>query len=132
MVNLNEGVVDLCEIVVNLNMVVVNPNETAINFNKVVVNRNYFMVTLNKVVVNLNEVVININKLLVNLNEVLINRSYMAQCAVLGTVQNFTPWQTCSFQCHLNFSGKSFSHAAITSRELFVHISTTVSSHVLI
>ena len=35
--------------------------------------------------------------------------SNIAQHPVLGTVQSalhFTPWQTCSFQCHLDFSGK--------------------------
>ena len=34
-------------------------------------------------------------------------------CAVLGTIQSdlhFTPWQTCSFQRHLDFNGK---HSAI-------------------
>ena len=36
-------------------------------------------------------------------------RSYIAQYPVHRTAQSalhFTPWQTCSFQGHLNFSGK--------------------------
>ena len=36
-------------------------------------------------------------------------RSYIARYPVRVTVQSalhFTPWQTCSYQGHLNFSGK--------------------------
>ena len=36
-------------------------------------------------------------------------RSYIARYPVLGTAQSalhFTPWSTCSFQRHLDFSGK--------------------------
>ena len=51
--------------------------------------------------------------------------SYIARYPVHRTAQNalhFTPWQTCSFQGHLNFFGKY----SATLKLLFVHISTTV------
>ena len=54
-------------------------------------------------------------------------RSYIARYPVRGTAQStlpFTPWQTCSFHGHLNFSGKH--SATLQLRRLFVHISTTV------
>ena len=55
--------------------------------------------------------------------------SYIARYPVHRTAQSalhFTPWQTSSFQGHLNFFLEVFSHAAIAARRLFVHISTTV------
>ena len=54
---------------------------------------------------------------------------YIVRYPVLGTVQSalhFTPWQTCSFQLHLNFSGK---HSAMLQ---LLQISTSVCSQVLI
>ena len=52
-------------------------------------------------------------------------RSYIAQYPVHRTAQSalhFTPWQTCSFQGHFNFSGK---HSAMLQL-LREDISTTV------
>ena len=43
----------------------------------------------------------------------------------------FFPWQTWSFWHQLVFSEKHSSHAAITARKLFTHISTTVYRQVL-
>ena len=51
--------------------------------------------------------------------------SYIAWYPVLGTAQcalHFTPWQTCSLQCQLDFSRK---HSAMLQL-LFFHISTSV------
>ena len=61
--------------------------------------------------------------------------SYTARYPVLGSAQrvlHFAPWQTYSFQLQLDFSGKLIQLAALTARRLFIHISTTVYSQVLI
>ena len=50
----------------------------------------------------------------------------------LGRSKHFTLSQTCSFRHQLDFSGKHSSHAAIFSRRLITHISTTVYSQVLV
>ena len=42
------------------------------------------------------------------------------------STSHFTPWQTCSFPHQLGLAGKHSSHAAITARRLFTHISTAV------
>ena len=57
-------------------------------------------------------------------------RSYITQYPVLRTSQSvlhFTPWQTCSFQSHFNFSGKHSATLKLLREDYsFVHISTTV------
>ena len=59
-------------------------------------------------------------------------RSYISWYPVLVTAQSalhFTPWQTCSFQRHLDFSWKQSAMLQLL-RRLFVRISTTVCSQV--
>ena len=49
--------------------------------------------------------------------------SYIAWHPVLGTAQgglHFIPWQTCSFQCQLDFSGKHSATLQLLSEDEFV------------
>ena len=51
--------------------------------------------------------------------------SYIARYPVLGTVQStlhFTPWQTCSFQRHLDFSGKPCCNYCMKTIRSHIHL----------
>ena len=53
--------------------------------------------------------------------------------SVLGSVQtacHFTPWQTCSFKCHLDFSGKHSAMLQLLCEDMSTY--TSVCSQILI
>ena len=68
----------------------------------------------------------------VKVKVVFIKRSIQSVGPLKALYTFFLPWQTCSFQHQLGFSGKLSSHAAITRNDYITHISTTVYSQVLI